>query len=690
MTPQHLAALEQKLATLQQQRALLDQPSASIEGGTSTSLQALESRLAALKEKRAQLDKEDVSPSLWDRVKQIGGGIASGVYKAGVGHALADPYVTMAQRATAQGAEDAEAYQKMLHQAQQEQGQQEAQELEGMDALGRILHKTGDWVGSGAATPLPGAGLVKGAVTLPMILKNMGKGLVKDTAVGATSGFLQEGGVNPMVADLSATLAPLAGKAVVNTPRWVFSPEYRQQVARPGAEKEVGSILRETVIPEGELTAERLHDAAHQMNVGQQISPLDSHQVLEGDTGNALRQFLIRKVDDLKKKRTQKTAPLYKQLEQVEEGLDPVQGEGLIDQKLRTAKGNVRTHLEKTKKELQANQQEKHPQQPALSPEDRKAKEDFLKAFMSTSERPEMVEKVKQQLGLTSPESLKSSPKPQEIDNTLKWLGDEIVKASKAGENSLARELTEVKKALERDLETIPQGRNYRKTYGDLSKPINEITQHRTIGNMVYKDPVTGVYKLSDSEIPSKIISTSLKSVDNAKDLMKHLKGKRGESVRKALEGTIHKDVLEAITNEHGKVSTAKIHTWKKNHPGTFILYPPLEKKLENLANAQYFTDQIMGKSRNLPLLEAYESLPLHLFKKTFRKIPGGGKLVEWIQETLGSEKNALRQELLEKALKDPVTAKILMTPVREEGKLWQYLQQSIKTGVRVTTGKRE
>lgn len=64
---------------------------------------------------------------------------------------------------------------------------------------------------------------------------------------------------------------------------------------------------------------------------------------------------------------------------------------------------------------------------------------------------------------------------------------------------------------------------------------------------------------------------------------------------------------------------------------------------------------------------------------------------MDWIQETLGSEKNALRQELVDKALnKDPVTAKILMTPVREEGKLWQYLQQGIKTGVRVGMGKQE
>ena len=386
------------------------------------------------------------------------------------------------------------------------------------------------------------------------------------------------------------------------------------------------------------------------------------------------------------------TEPLYEALAQVDEGLDPVQGHTLINQKLRTAKGSTRTHLERTQKELEANDTSPLKKQPLT--EDKKknltAARQFLRDFEANPHStPETVAKMKRQLGLDA-EPVRHHPKPQEIDNTLQWLGDEIGKASKAGEHSLARELRQVKEALEKDLETIPQGRGYRQKYAELSKPVNAIEDHRTLGKMLEKDPVTRQYKLSDSEIPAKVVGTSLKSVDDAKDLMKHLKGKQGEPARKSLEGTINKSVLDAITDEHGKVSTAKIHTWKKNHPGAFVLYPPLETKLKNLANAQYFTDTLLGKSRNLSVLEAYQSLPLHLFKKLFRKIPAGGKVVDVVHKALGKEIDVLRQELLDKALKDPETARILMTPVREEGKLEKYLQGGLRTGVRVGMGKQE
>jgi hypothetical protein len=165
---------------------------------------------------------------------------------------------------------------------------------------------------------------------------------------------------------------------------------------------------------------------------------------------------------------------------------------------------------------------------------------------------------------------------------------------------------------------------------------------------------------------------------------MKHLHGKQGEKARQSLEGTINKSVLDFITDEQGKVSTAKIHTWQKNHPGAFVLYPRLETRLKNLANAQHFTDTLLGKSRNLSVLEAYQSLPLHLFKKLFRKIPAGGKVVEVIHKALGKEKEALRQELLDKALKDPETAQILMTPVKDEGKIEKYLQGGTRAGARM------
>jgi hypothetical protein len=498
--------------------------------------------------------------------------------------------------------------------------------------------------------------------------------------------------------------------------KWLFSPDYRREAARPGAEKEIGGILRETMkgenAPQDSWLSRQARrwkenpdaphtsleydpqsvDFSHDINVSEHVNPIQSHQVLPHQAGSDVRQFLINKLKALKKKRAVETEPLYQQLAQVDEGLDPVQGHTLINQKLRTAKGNTRTHLERTQKELEANDPSPLKKQPLTEDEKKNltVARQFLKDFeASPHSTPETVAEMKRQLGLEA-EPVRRNPKPQEIDNTLQWLGDEISKARKAGEHSLARELTEVKKALEGDLETIPQGQGYRQKYTELSKPVNVIEDHRTLGKMVEKDPVTKQYKLSDSEIPAKVVGTSLKSVDDAKDLMKHLKGKQGEPARKSLEGAINKSILDFITDEHGKVSTAKIHTWKKNHPGAFVLYPSLETRLKNLANAQYFTESLLGKSRNLSVLEAYQSLPLHLFKKLFRKIPAGGKVIEIVHQALGKEKEGLRQELLDIALKDPETARILMTPVREERKLEKYLQGGIRTGARIVARNQE
>ena len=719
------------LAAEMKRRGLL--PSGNLEksalpmdsGGRREHLRAEMLRRGLLTSEEAPSRESSQDPSLLAELPQaVGKGALSGALKTGMGLAMADP-ITNEAKMWMSTQDDlspwVEQHDQILKAGDQELARQDEENLKSFkNPLSRMAYHGGNWMGSGVVTP--GGNVLKGAnmvSTMPALVreaaKRLGLSLGKDAAIGATSGFLQEGDVNPVVADIAATLAPALAKKSWNSGKWVFSPEYRKEVARPGVEKEMGGILRETMkgdnapseswlsrqsrrwkenpdAPAGLEHDPKIDDFTHDINVPEHLNPLESHQVSPDQAGNNVRQFLLNKLNNLKKKRNLETEPLYEALAQVDEGLDPVQGHTLINQKLRTAKGSTRTHLERTQKELEANDTSPLKKQPLTEDEKKNltAARQFLRDFeASPHSTPETVAEMKRQLGLEA-EPVRRNPKPQEIDNTLQWLGDEIGKASKAGEHSLARELRQVKEALEKDLETIPQGQGYRQKYAELSKPINAIEDHRTLGKMVEKDPVTKQYKLSDSEIPAKVVGTSLKSVDDAKDLMKHLKGKQGEPARKSLEGTINKSVLDAITDEHGKVSTAKIHTWKKNHPGAFVLYPPLETKLKNLANAQYFTDTLLGKSRNLSVLEAYQSLPLHLFKKLFRKIPAGGKVVDVVHKALGKEKDVLRQELLDKALKDPETARILMTPVREEGKLEKYLQGGIRTGVRVGMGKRE
>ena len=544
-----------------------------------------------------------------------------------------------------------------------------------------------------------------------------------------------------------APVVTAVGKKGVQGGKWLFSPKYRREVARPGAEKEIGGVLRETIevptetknpflltpsgmkeawrdvkqdfktrknsrvadsrvensivdAPVGESKDYAYEKASHALNVPEKLSPLEKHQSSPEKAGHEVRRFLLDKLKKLKEERSAVTEPLYQELHSVKEGLEPVQARTLIDQKLKTAKGSTRTHLEKTRKELEANDPTPLDRK-ALSPEQQQELSIYKQYVENAEKHPhynprapnptigEFRKRISELEGAPSPVR---QPTPGELDHTLQWLGDEISSAHKQGKDSLARELTQIKEAVEQGLESLPQGLEYREAYEHLSRPINAIEEHRTLGKMVgeKKNTYSQQYTLSDSEIPSKVIGASLKSADDAKELMKHLKGKQGESARKSLEGTINKSLLDVITDENGKVSTAKIHTWKKNHPGAFVLYPQLETRLRSLANAQFMTDQIIAKSRNLSVLEAYQTLPKHLFKKLFRKTIIGQPVLDFIHKTLGKEKDAIRQELVDKALKVPATARILMTPVKEGGKLEKYLREGVRASARLALRERK
>lgn len=72
------------------------------------------------------------------------------------------------------------------------------------DSLGKILHHAGDFGGSMASFPMfPGQAVTNSAKSL---MSRFGKNVGMGTAIGGTSGVLQEGGVNPLAADVASTV----------------------------------------------------------------------------------------------------------------------------------------------------------------------------------------------------------------------------------------------------------------------------------------------------------------------------------------------------------------------------------------------------------------------------------------------------------------------------------------------------
>jgi hypothetical protein len=603
------------------------------------------------------------SYSFLDRLDQILGGVKSNAENMGSSFGMQDPLAHLGMLATERGQKAYLEEKQNLKNYKQALSQRETDTLNHMDATGRILHHAGEFIDPSVLIPAGAPVKIGTALSqAPAIKKafNVGKevlsSLAKNTGMGVTSGVLQEGGVNPILADLIATFAP---HQVYKGGKWAFSPDYRKEISSAKVKKEVGGLLRDTLhLPHTPASGSHGGDhplykdyeqAGRDINVGLQTQalahqklpeqfeekmaadvathyhPLTEHQnsgdafkqsmrqdvadatlpfnqqKTHHETGQAMRQYFLNKLNHLYRKRSQKTGPLYQELMGIEEGLEPAHARAVIDHKLDTAKGEVRSHLDRAEKELQPNDPRPLGQKP-LTPEQQEELS-ALKTYLAQFENhrdytpqnpsPTIVNIRKRIHDLEGAPSSPRQPVPAEIDNALKWLGDEIASARKQGKDGLARELREVKRAIEDDLSSLPQGTEYRQKYNELSKPINALEEHGTLGRIVgeKKNTYSQQYTLSDSEIPSKVIGTSLKSADDARVLLSHLKGKTGQDVLSSLRQTIHQDVLNKITGVDGQISRSKITSWEKNHPGAFVIYPELKSHLQDLSHAQHILD---------------------------------------------------------------------------------------------------
>lgn len=690
--PQERALLEQAIQQSLQHRnaqesstsshgvkpsALAHTGSSPVSYKTNEERNLLEQAIAERLKNSTHSSEQKPQTGLWDTVKAFGSGVGEGIKEMGLAFAKADPDANMILHSSDRmtGRDDFASHQGVLDSAQQQLMEEQEHAKASLSPLAYTARTAGNWVGSGLATPLPMVGPAATATKaatkiLPQVLKAAGKEALRDAGLGTISGGLQTQDVSPLVADLTAVYgAPIAKKAITSSAKtvghgtkWAVSPHYREAIAKAGAEQDVGRLLREELLDGETASPEAIRARAQEISVPRAIQPLEDATANASETGAALRQYLENTIDKHSQRRTAATAPLYKNLNESQTPVVLQNANALLDQQLASAKGSTRNSLVNVKKELTSNAER------SLSPELLKERQ-FWDEFLAAGGNPEVAAQH------APPRN--RNPYPIEIDNTLKWLGDEIEKAGSAE----AKELIRVKRALTQDLETVPVGRNYREIYAKLSRPINAIVNHPIFGSLVTQNPKTGRYKLADAEIPEKIITSSLKSEQTAQDLMDIFKHNPKAKIRRQLERYIHTDLLGNILDiETGDVSTRRLLKYRKDNPGVFMLYPKLRNKIDTVENAKRLTDEITTKARNLPTFEAYQMLPVKLFKKAFRKLPLGDKVVDLMVSSLGENKLNIRNEVLQKALQNPDFATILMTPVAKEGIIHHRLNRLGKT----------
>ena len=183
---------------------------------------------------------------------------------------------------------------------------QEHQNMEHASPEERMAFKTGNWMGSGLATPVPSSAF-KSAQGGGELLKRLVGYLGKDAAIGAGSSVLQEEGMNPFMADM---IASLTGRNA-----HLLSPHSQ-------AERSAGHIVKKAAqdtLKEGEvpLTVETALQAMKKQMGSEQA-------------GEILRKALLEKIqglDDAAKNAIYKQYPQVKKDIHLRERME--QGNGL-------------------------------------------------------------------------------------------------------------------------------------------------------------------------------------------------------------------------------------------------------------------------------------------------------------------------------------------------------------------------
>jgi|SRR5271154_148134 len=586
------------------------------------------------------------------------------------------------------------------------------------DTLGKKL-VSGAFEGAGSALGGVGLGAAGAKAGMPFFSrflgspKEAGKLAQMGSTLGAAGAGLEEAGFDPLTANLApAIAAPLigaSGKNILNK----FSKEHRnlktkQKVA--GAlqtqigEENLPSVLEnitkykkqknpinlQLTTPEiaQDVGLSRLYRTQSNFpSLPQRYTENDAKllEALEGIgttglpesiKGEAIRTPFFEKFNKKKARREQFTKPLYEELGNIQEGLDPTEARALLGQEIGVSSPGNRSQLERFYKGLNRND---------INPIDvERAKE--LRATLKNIDReykdlsPNAIEQLKTPLKQEL-NQLESTllPRPIQIENTIQELGDKVNALSRAGESNAARKYGGIKKAYEKDLAKNPIGLKHREEYKRLSKPINEIETSNLLSNFVKKNKDVSQLEgfIAPSErIPGLILGSDL---PNTKVLLNKAKGNK--ETLDLIKGTYIDKLLETSRLNSGNFSYDKANKFlgnKYNKEKIDLIFNSKERK-----KIDQFLDTLQKRNRlesmgKVSGSDTHQKLKVEnefneslgglgkIAGKVATKASGIGGIGEEILNRGVSKFNELKNQrynsILEEALLDPNAFKKLIT----------------------------
>ena len=524
---------------------------------------------------------------------------------------------------------------------------------------------------------------------------NTAKPTVGAGAVGAGSGALQEMGVNPLLADIGATLTPYGATQGVKTigklgGKLILSPEesarriLKNQIGEKNLPKVIESLdttlpfnvpantaelaqntgvsaLHRAMSPNIPAIAEKQAAAdtilRNQINT---ISPASGQSAYR--SGEIIRGGLDKNLTQAHQMRSSITEPLYDALYGLDQGVKLPQTKEFLQKEGKFAKGDIKRNLDYIENLIASNK---------ASSKSSKAYENALKEYEGLS--PAAKEKLFNEL-------TPSNPVPGELKGALTEITDKYKSAKKAGNDNLARIYKDAKDNILSDMSYIPEERVAREIYANLSKPISAIEKEPLLKRFVKKDEFNQDYLLSPEKIPQMILGGS---TNNTKALMKQAASnpKMLQTIRGSfIDEMFNKASLSSI-NARGEqnISYDKFNKFLKQNKGKLELVFD-KNQMQVLNDSRELLKrrnmvQTMGRAvgsntQSETTLLAQLTSPLgKIGQTTLKFIPGGkkmGQIARPVFEALQSTQKQAIKDILADALIDPEKAKLLLTPTKD------------------------
>ena len=543
---------------------------------------------------------------------------------------------------------------------------------------------------AGAFTPFGAAGKAAG---LGKMFK-LGK---TGTGIGATSGVLQEGGVDPLYADLgSAFLAPTAAtgisKGVKGTGNLLnrftkagqekaissaTSDILKDKVGEKNIKKVLKNLNTTTPFNTNLTTAELAQNtgissldralapsvpaiaekkAIADMIMQKELSQLSPKMGIEPyNQGEAIRNYLAKELETKKLTRSNVTKPLYDEVNKIRQGVDLPNTQDFLSRESEFAKGDIKKTLNYIENLITSNK---------LSKSEAKSFEKLLPKNLGDN----AISQLKKEIY--------TKPVPAELTNALKDISGRIGVAKRSGNNEVARVLQEAKSNILVDMAQIPEEALARSTYEKLSKPVSAIEKEPLLAKFVKKDPFNKEFLTSPEKIPDMILRGS---VNNTKALMSQVGNdkKTVEMIRGSIvDKLLSTSQLASINSlEQPNISYNKVNNFlKKNKEKLPLIFDKNQMQVLNDVNS-ILKRRAMAESvgrgvgsntqSQLTLLDNLtDPVKKSIGKKLIDQIPGGKYFTPLFEMSKKYEKEQITR-LLEKALLEPDVAKLLLTPAK-------------------------